>query len=103
MAARVPPGCWRGVRRLRVTICLLAVVVACAAPAAASASGRSRAQLQRLEDEGVRDIIVARDPGLGASMREESRASAGVAHVEDLPLAGTEVVRAPAGGLVEAI
>jgi hypothetical protein len=88
------------VRRLPVLTCLLAVVLACAAPAGASASGPSAADVQRLEDDGVRDIIVAREPGLAPSARGAMRADAGVAHVTDLPIADTEVVRAPAGGLV---
>jgi thermitase len=91
------------VRRLPVLICLLAVASACAAPAGAQASGRSRAEVQRFEDEGVREIIVARDPGLSAAARGDLRAGAGVTHVADVPLPDTEVVRAPAGGLVEAV
>ena len=90
-------------RRVPVLICLLAVASACAAPAGAQASGRSRADVQRLEDEGVREIIVARDPGLSAAAQGDLRAAAGVTHVADVPLPGTEVVRAPAGGLVEAV
>jgi subtilisin family serine protease len=91
------------VRRSPALLCLLAVVAACAVPAGAQASGRSRAELQRLEDEGVRDIVVARDPGLTATARGDLRAGAGVAHVAELPLPDTEVVRAPAGGLIEAV
>jgi subtilisin family serine protease len=91
------------VRRVPVLICLLAVASACATPAGAQASGRSRADVQRLEDEGVREIIVARDPGLSAAARDDLRAGAGVTHVANVPLPDTEVVRAPAGGLVEAV
>ncbi|MEA2385424.1 MAG: serine protease [Solirubrobacteraceae bacterium] len=91
------------VRRLPVLTCLLTVVLACAVPAGAGASGRAPAEVQRLEDDGLRDIIVARDPGLTATERGDLRSTAGVAHVSDLPIANTEVVRAPAGGLVAAI
>jgi thermitase len=91
------------VRRVPVLICLLAVASACAAPAGAQASGRSRADVQRLEDEGVRDIVVARDPGLSAAARSDLRVGAGVTHVADVALPDTEVVRAPAGGLAEAV
>jgi len=91
------------VRRVPVLICLLAVATACAAPAGARASGRSRADVQRLENEGVREIVVARDPGLSATARDDLRAGAGVTHVADAPLPDTEVVRAPAGGLVAAV
>src|SRR4051794_16775277 len=95
------PRSWAGVRRLSLLIGLLAVVLACLLPGAALAAGRD--DVQALENEGVRDIIVARDPGLPAGARGDLRAAAGVTHVADLPLADTEVVRAPAGGLVEAV
>ena len=88
-------------RRVPLLIGLLALLLASLAPASAFAAGSDDAQA--LEDAGVRDIIVARDPGLSAAARGDLRASAGVTHVEDLPLADTEVVRAPAGGLVEAV
>jgi thermitase len=88
------------VRRASLLIGLLALVL-CLLPGAALAAGPEDAQA--LENEGVRDIIVARDPGLSAAARGDLRTVAGVTHVEDLPLADTEVVRAPAGGLVEAI
>src|SRR3954452_24578902 len=90
-----------GVRRPCILIGLLAIVLACLLPGAALAAGRD--DVQALENEGVRDIIVARDPGLPAAARGDLRAAAGVTHVEDLTLADTEVVRAPAGGLVEAV
>jgi len=51
----------------------------------------------------VREIIVARDPGLNAAQRGDLRTGAGVAHVADLTLPDTEVVRAPADGLVESL
>jgi thermitase len=92
------------VRRSPVLICLVAGLLVCAVPPAAHAApGRSRDDVQRLEDEGVRDIIVARDAGLSETEHDDMLTSAGVTAVEDLPLADTEVVRAPTGGLVEAI
>jgi subtilisin family serine protease len=91
------------VRRVPVLICALAALSACAAPTGAYAAGRSPAEVQRLEDDGVREIIVARDPGLNPAQRGDVRSGAGVAHVADLSLPDTEVVRAPAGGLVEAV
>src|SRR4051812_49648673 len=94
------PRSWAGVRRPSLLIGLLAVVLVCLLPGAALAAGRD--DVQALENEGVRDIIVARDPGLPAAARGDLRAAAGVTHVEDLPLADTEVVRAPAGGGVAA-
>jgi thermitase len=89
------------VRRVPLLIGLLALALACLLPGAALAAGPD--DVQALENEGVRDIIVARDPGLSAGARGDLRAGAGVTHVGDLPLADTEVVRAPAGGLVEAV
>jgi thermitase len=92
------------VRRLPLLTCLLALLLAHAVPAAADdAGGQSRSELQGLEDRGVRDIIVAREPGLPAAARGDLRADAGVAPVSSLRLAGTEVVRAAPGGLVEAV
>jgi thermitase len=89
------------VRRLPLLIGLLALLLACLPSAAAFAAGPD--DVQALAGQGVRDIIVARDPGLDAAARGDLRAGAGVAHVEDLPLADTEVVRAPAGGLAAAL
>jgi subtilisin family serine protease len=58
---------------------------------------------QELEQDGLRDIIVIREPGLSARERGDLRADAGVAHVRMMRLADTEVVRAPAGDLTEAL
>src|SRR3954452_7721744 len=90
-----------GVRRPSLLIGLLALAVGCLLPGAALAAGPD--DVQTLENEGVREIIVARDPGLSAAARGDLRAAAGVTHVENLPLPDTEVVRAPAGGLIEAV
>src|SRR3954468_6665209 len=95
------PRSWAGVRRPSLLIGLLAVVLVCLLPGAALAAGRD--DVQALENEGVRDILVARDRGLPAAARGDLRAAAGVTHVENLPLPDTEVVRAPAGGLIEAV
>ena len=81
-------------RRVLLLTGLLALALGCLLPGAALAAGRD--DVQALENEGVRDIIVARDLGLSAAARGHLRAAAGVAHVQDLPLADTEVVRAPA-------
>lgn len=58
---------------------------------------------QELERDGLRDIIVIREPGLTAAERAELRADAGVRHVRMMRLPDTEVVRAPAGELTEAL
>lgn len=49
------------------------------------------------------EIIVKREPGLSRGEQAELRADAGVKHVESLPLAGTEVVKAAPGEQTEAL
>src|SRR3954464_16103711 len=88
------PRSWARVRRPSLLIGLLAAVLACLLPGAALGAGGD--DVQALENEGVRDIIVARDPGLPAAARGDLRAAAGVTHVEDLPPADTQGLRAPA-------
>lgn len=78
---------------------LLAVTVASAgwaAPAGAESAAR-------LEQQGVTRIIVKRAQGLSAAKRADIRADADVELVRRLALPETEVVEAPAGGLIEAL
>ena len=85
-------------------ICLF--VLAVAAPAAAAAPAPpppSAAGLDRLDDQGVHDIVVRREPGLSATQRADVRADAGVTHVSSLLVADTEVVHAPPGELANAV
>jgi thermitase len=90
-------------RDLAAIFALLALVLTVAPVAPAHAAEHSAAELQRLEDQGLRQIIVAREPGLSATARAEVRADARVAHVANLLVPDTEVVRADPGRLVEAI
>src|SRR6185312_12576405 len=90
-------------RDLAAIFALLALVLTVAPVAPAHAAVPGAAELQRLEDQGLRQIVVARDPGLSATARAEVRADAGVAHVANLLVPDTEVVRADPGRLVEAI
>lgn len=83
--------------RLRASAAV-AVLAALALPAPAAA-----VTPQELERDGLRDIIVIREPGLSAAERAELRADAGVRHVRRMRLADAEVVRAPAGELTEAL
>ncbi len=80
--------------------CLLSIVPA--VPAQAPNTERSEA-LQRLEDSGLREIIVARAPRLTASDRSRVRSRAGASHVRNLRLRDTEIVRVAAGRLVETL
>ncbi len=84
-------------------ICLLALAAAAPAAAAPSPPPLSAVAAQRLDDQGVHDIIVRREPGLTASQRGDLRASADVTHVDSLLVADTEVVHAPDGDLASAL
>lgn len=78
---------------------LAALLLTLALPASAAAAPTAG----QLERDGVRDIIVIREPGLTASERTDLRADADVAHVRMMRLADTEVVRARAGDLTDAL
>jgi thermitase len=99
---RSSPCIARARRALQVSLLAAVAAVAGAVPAAVGAE-LPRAALQRLEDRGVRDIIVRRDPGLSAAERAAVRAGAGVDGLGETRLGDTEVVRAPQDGLVEAL
>jgi subtilisin family serine protease len=89
-------------RYLSLAVVLVAVL-AVASPARADVAPLSVAQTQRLEDEGVRDIIVKHRPDLSSSERADLRANADVTHLRNLVLRDAELVRAPTGQLVEAV
>jgi thermitase len=75
-----------------------------AAPASALAAGASDpADPAALERDGVTGIVVERRPGLDRDDRVELRADAGVRFEQALTLPETEVVRAAAGQLTEAL
>jgi subtilisin family serine protease len=85
-----------------------AVAVALIAAPVAHASSiygpaMSAAQVRSLQGQGVREIVVDRKPGLSAAQQAALRAQAGVSYVGPGPLPGTEIDRAPAGGLAAAV
>jgi subtilisin family serine protease len=80
----------------RVALAVLCLLLASSAPAAADTPNQ-------LERQGVRDIIVQREPGLTASERADLRRDADVNLVAVLPVEHTEVVRAAPGRLTEAL
>jgi subtilisin family serine protease len=63
----------------------------------------SAAQIRSMQGQGVREIIVDREPGVSAVQQAALRARAGVGYVGPGPLPGTEIDRAPAGGLAAAV
>ena len=83
---------WALASAATLLVCLLATPLASAATPA-----------QHLEDSGLREIIVTRVGGLTAGERAGLRADAGARHVRSMRLTNTEVVRVPAGRLVEAL
>jgi subtilisin family serine protease len=87
---------------------MTALAVALIAAPVAQASGiygpaMSAAQVRSMQGQGVREIIVDRKPGLSAAQQAALRAQAGVSYVGPGPLPGTEIDRAPAGGLAAAV
>jgi thermitase len=78
-----------------------------AAPVAHASSiygpAMSAAQVRSMQGQGVREIIIDRKPGLSAAQQAALRAQAGVSYVGPGPLPGTEIDRAPAGGLAAAV
>ncbi|HET6547245.1 MAG TPA: S8 family peptidase [Solirubrobacter sp.] len=83
-------------------VALAAAAIALAAPATAAAD-LSAARVEALESQGVRDIVVRREPGLNAAERADVRADADVDLVRRSTLPNTEIVRAGAGDLSEAV
>ena len=87
-------------RSARIPLCLLATASAVLLALPAAAGAQTPAQLER---EGVREIIVKRRPGLDRTERAKLRADADVRLQETTRLPATEVVRADAGELTEAL
>ena len=81
-------------RYLSLAVALVAVL-AVASSALADVAPLSVAQTQRLENQGVRDIIVKHRPDLSSSERADLRADADVTHLRNLVLRDAELVRAP--------
>jgi subtilisin family serine protease len=63
----------------------------------------SAAQVRSIQAEGVRQIIVKREPGLSVAQESVLRAQAGITYVGPGPLPNTELDQAPAGGLAAAV
>jgi thermitase len=63
----------------------------------------SAADIRAIQAQGVREIIVKRDPGLSPAQQAALRSQAGVSYVGPGPLANTELDRAPAGALAAAV
>ncbi len=61
------------------------------------------AQIRSIQAQGVREIVLKRDPGLSATEEAKLRAQAGISYVGPGPLPNTEVDRASAGGLAAAV
>lgn len=81
----------------RLLLAALTAALVLPAPAAVAAAPED------LERQGLRDIIVIREPGLDAAERTDVRDDAGVDHVRMLELADSEVVRAAPGELTDAL
>ncbi|WP_210493664.1 S8 family serine peptidase [Patulibacter sp. SYSU D01012] len=90
-------------RRPLLALLLCLVPALAAAPAHAADAATSAAALQRLQDQGVRDIVVRRDPGLSARRRAALRADAGATHVRGSTLPDVELLRVPPGRLAAAV
>src|SRR5829696_5828409 len=60
-------------------------------------------QVEALDRQGATEIIVRREPGLSAAERADVRADADVTLKRQSTLTDTEVVRADAGDLAEAV
>jgi hypothetical protein len=84
-----------------LTAALAALVAACAPAAAEAAIGPQ--QVEALDRQGATEIIVRREPGLSAAERADVRAGADVTLERRRTLPDTEVVRAGAGDLAEAV
>src|SRR5918994_4155871 len=89
-----------GARR-RFTVALVALVAACVPATAQAAPGPQ--QVEALDRQGATQIVVRREPGLSAAERADVRADADVTLTRRSTIADTEVVRADAGRLAEAV
>ena len=96
----------RSLRSIPAALAALAVALIAAPVAHASnlyGPAMPAAQIRSIQAQGVREIILKRDPGLSATEEAQVRAQAGISYVGPGPLPNTEVDRAPAGGLAAAV
>jgi hypothetical protein len=91
------------IRAITVALSALALLLSLPAGAGATPDPISRKRAEALDRAGIREILVQRRRGVGAERRRAFRSSAGVRFVRDLRLTRTEVVRAPAGDLADAL
>ncbi len=82
---------------------MLAAFAAVLLPGAAAEAAIGPQQVEALDRSGATEIIVRREPGLTAAERSDVRADADVTLTRRSTLADTEVVRADAGELAEAV
>ncbi len=95
---------WTGMsRRIALVSFLVSIFAVGPAAAAPTPAPLSTAALERLDDQGVHDIVVRREPGLTAAQRGDLRSDAGVTHVDTMRIPDSEVVHAPDGQLADAI
>jgi len=99
---RTARGFAHDARDLAALFALSTLLIAVPVPAA-RASEPTAAAIQRLDDQGARQIVVVREPGVPAAVRAAGRDGAGVDHVANLRLPDTEVVEAQPGRLAEAL
>ena len=81
----------------------LAAFVAVLLPGTAAEAAIGPQQVEALDRQGATEIIVRREPGLTAAERSDVRADADVTLTRRSTLVDTEVVRADAGELAEAV
>ena len=87
-------------RRLTAALVALVAVWTPAGPAHAAIGPQ---QVEALDRQGATEIVVRREPGLSAAERADVRADADVTLKRRSTLTDTEVVRADAGELAEAV
>src|SRR4051794_581390 len=90
------------VRRRGLLVALLALV-AVSIPVSPAHAVIGPDQIEALDRQGATEIVVRREPGLSAAERAAVRADADVSFKRASTLTDTELVRADAGGLAEAV
>src|SRR5215217_2901139 len=88
---------------LRASIVALITFVAAWMPVTAAHAVIGPQQVEALDRQGATEIVVRREPGLSTAERADVRADADVRLTRRSTLTDTEVVRADAGGLAEAV
>ena len=84
----------------------MAVALSAAAPATASTTYgpvMPAARIRAMQSQGIREIIVKRDPAVSVAQQDAVRAQADISYVGPGPLPDTEVDQAPTGQLATAV